>query len=104
MMSQPFYCLCMHCSHRKVSDKQCQRTSTVIKRIMHCGTTRRSLHNMRPRGAYCVPCIHNNDKGSAVVWWLMPRTSDPEVRGSSPTRVKPCCVLEQGTVTPQKYW
>ena len=23
-------------------------------------------------------------------------------RGSSPTRVKPCCVLEQGTFTPQK--
>ena len=26
------------------------------------------------------------------------------VRGSSPTRVKPCCLLEQGTFTPQKYW
>ena len=25
-----------------------------------------------------------------------------EVGGSSPTRVKPCCVLEQGTFTPQK--
>ena len=34
--------------------------------------------------------------------WLMPRTPDPEVGGSSPTRVKPCCVLEQGTFTPQK--
>ena len=32
---------------------------------------------------------------------LMPRTPDPEVGGSSPTRVKPCCVLEQGTFTPQ---
>ena len=42
--------------------------------------------------------------GSAVAWWLMPRTPDPEVRGLSPTRVKPCCVLEQGTFTPQKYW
>ena len=31
-------------------------------------------------------------------------TPDPEVGGSSPTRVKPCCVLEQGTFTPQKYW
>ena len=41
--------------------------------------------------------------GSAVAWWLMPRTPDPEVRGSSPTWVKPCCVLEQGTFTPQKY-
>ena len=29
-------------------------------------------------------------------------TSDTEVGGSSPTRVKPCCVLEQGTFTPQK--
>ena len=25
-------------------------------------------------------------------------------RGLSPTRVKPCCVLEQGTFVPQKYW
>ena len=41
-------------------------------------------------------------KGSAVAWWLMPRTLDPEVGGSGPTRVKPCCVLEQGTFTPQK--
>ena len=40
--------------------------------------------------------------GSAVAWWLMPRTPDPEVVGSSPTRVKPCCVLEQGTFTPPK--
>ena len=32
----------------------------------------------------------------------MPRTPDPEVGGSSPTRVKPCCVLEQGAFTPQK--
>ena len=39
-------------------------------------------------------------RGSAVAWWLMPRTPDPEVGGSSPTRVKLCCVLEQGTFTP----
>ena len=32
----------------------------------------------------------------------MPRTPDPEVGGSSPTQVKPCCVHEQGTFTPQK--
>ena len=32
----------------------------------------------------------------------MVNASDPEVGGSSPTRVKPCCVLEQGTFTPQK--
>ena len=43
-------------------------------------------------------------KGSGVAWWLMHWTPDPEVGGSSPTRVKPCCVLEQGTFTPQKYW
>ena len=41
-------------------------------------------------------------QGSAVAWWLMPRTPDPEVWGSIPTRVKPCCVLEQGTFTPQE--
>ena len=39
-------------------------------------------------------------EGSAVAWWLMPRTPDPEVGGSGPTRVKPCSVLEQGTFTP----
>ena len=37
-----------------------------------------------------------------MAWWLKPRTSDPEVGGSSPTRVKPCCVLEQGTFTSKK--
>ena len=37
-----------------------------------------------------------------MAWWLMPRTPDPEVGGSIPTRVKPCCVLEQGTFTPQE--
>ena len=42
--------------------------------------------------------------GSAVAWWLLRRTPDLEVGGSSPTRVKPCCVLEQDTFTPQKYW
>ena len=36
-----------------------------------------------------------------MAWWLIPRTPDPEVGGSSPTRVKTCCVLEQGTFTPQ---
>ena len=32
----------------------------------------------------------------------MPRTSDPDVGGSSPTQVIPCCVIEQGEFTPQK--
>ena len=32
----------------------------------------------------------------------MSRTPDPEVGDSSPTRVKPCCVLEKGTFTPPK--
>ena len=41
--------------------------------------------------------------GNAVAWWLMPRTPDPEVGGSSPTRVKPCCVIEQHLL-PKKYW
>ena len=40
---------------------------------------------------------------SSLAWWLRPRTPDLEVPGSSPTRVKPCCVLEQGTFTPPKY-
>ena len=45
--------------------------------------------------------------GSPVAWWLMPRTPDREIGGSSPTRVTPCCVLEQGIFTPQiprKRW
>ena len=37
---------------------------------------------------------NTNLLGSAVAWWLMPRNPFPEVGGSSPTRVKPCCVLE----------
>ena len=37
-----------------------------------------------------------------VAWWLMPRTLDIEVGGLSPAWVKPCCVFEQGTFTPQK--
>ena len=37
-----------------------------------------------------------------MAWWLMPRTPDLKVGGSSPTRVKLCCVLEQGKFTPQK--
>ena len=41
-------------------------------------------------------------RGSAVAWWLISRTPDPEVRGSSPTRDKQCCVLEQDTFIPQK--
>ena len=60
---------------------------------------------------YCFhvvrPCILLSfRKGSAVAWWLIPQTPDPEVGVgvSSPTRVKPCCVLEQGTFTPQKHW
>ena len=48
------------------------------------------------------PHPHIASLGSAVAWWLMPRTPYPEVGGSSLTRVKPCCVLEQGTFTPQK--
>ena len=55
------------------------------------------------RGIICkrliIPYI---EQGSTLAWWLTPRTPDPEVGGSSPTRVKPCCVLEQGTFTPQK--
>ena len=30
-------------------------------------------------------------KGGAVAWWLTPRTPDPEVGGSSPTRVAVLC-------------
>ena len=43
-------------------------------------------------------------EGSAVALWLMTRAPDREVGGLSPTRAKPCCVLEQDTFTPRKYW
>ena len=39
--------------------------------------------------------------GSTVAWWLMPRTPDPEVGGSSYTRVKPCCVLDKANLLPK---
>ena len=70
-------------------------------------TTRsNSLPGERQKACFCLylglPITYI--KGSAVAWWLMRRTPDPEVGGLSPTRVKPCCVLEQGTFTPQKYW
>ena len=49
--------------------------------------------------------IDLNKKGSAVAWWLMPRTPDPEVGGSSPTRVKQCCVsLSKAHLLPKNYW
>ena len=72
--------------------------------------SKRQWLNMRSPTASCIascrthsfkPCAITQ-LGSAVAWWLMPRTPDPEVGGSSPTRVKPCCVLEQGIFTPQK--
>ena len=33
----------------------------------------------------------NNCLGGAVAWWFTPQTPDPEVRGSSPTRVAVLC-------------
>ena len=42
-------------------------------------------------------------KGSAVAWWLMPRTPDPEVGGSGPTRVKPVVSLSKAQLLPKKY-
>ena len=36
-----------------------------------------------------------------MAWWLMPQTPDPEVGGSSPTRVKSCCVFEQAHLLPK---
>ena len=45
------------------------------------------------------PPVCKGERGGLVVnaW-----TPDSEVGGSGPTRVKPCCVLELGTFTPQK--
>ena len=56
------------------------------------------------------PSYPTSPRGSAVAWWLMPRTPDPEVGGSSPTGSNrfvslskahfPQKVLE----TPRKRW
>ena len=44
------------------------------------------------------------EEGGAVAWWLRSRTPDPEIGGSSPTQVRPCCVLEQDIYTLQKHY
>ena len=72
---------------RKLPFCMCENKSTDQLR---CNLYFRYIHSTIP------------NQGSAVAWWLMPRTPDPEVGGSSPTRVKPCCVLKQGIFTPQK--
>ena len=69
---------------------------------MFCAYTRTGYQVCVYRRTIGPVVLSNLDQGSAVAWWLMPRTPDPEVGGSSPTRFKPCCVLEQGTFTPQK--
>ena len=48
------------------------------------------------------PSLDGGERGGLVVN-ASDSGSDPEVGGSSPAQVKPCCVLEQGTFTPQKY-
>ena len=73
-------------------------------RYYNTGKRLRQILHARLRTKCSALRKHLYSKGRAVAWWLMPRTPDPEVGGSSPTRVKPCCVLEQGTFTPQKYW
>ena len=71
-----------------------------ISELFHWGSAKMTI----PHHAGLGVLRSKTYQGKAVAWWLMPRTPDPEVGGSSPTRVKPCCVLEQGTFTPQKYW
>ena len=76
--------------------------------------------NPMPRLVYVCTlyntCTHNNNQSNChkiqnktlfVTFKLRGahwpgRLADPEVGGSSPTRAKPCCVLEQGAFTPQK--
>ena len=51
----------------------------------------------------CLDCQLLNHTGGAVAWWLTPRTPDPEVGGSSPTRVAVLSLSK--TYLPQKkYW
>ena len=40
-------------------------------------------------------------RGSAVVWWLMPRTPDPEVGGSSPLGSNRVVSLSKAHLLPQ---
>ena len=39
---------------------------------------------------FCI-CENKDTVGGAVAWWLTPRTPDPGVGGSSPTRVAVLC-------------
>ena len=43
-----------------------------------------------PKLPECVQ-ISPKARGGVVAWWLSPRTPDPEVEGSSPTRVAVLC-------------
>ena len=104
----------MHVSNCCIAHISQPRSNTCSKNLPsnQMGSNSKVTENLRlyHAGFYAVGIVKAGLKelrhlffaGSAVAWWLMPRTPDPEVGGSSPTRVKPCCVLEQGTFTPQK--
>ena len=86
----------------------CYQLSRVMRKLAFCICENKCAEQLRSNCAadqlLCFRYIANTMplRGSAVAWWLMPRTPDPEVWGSSPTLVKPCCVLEQGTFAPRK--
>ena len=40
---------------------------------------------------HCSGVLQSNFRGGAMAWWLTSRTPDPEVGGSSPTRVAVLC-------------
>ena len=52
----------------------------------------------------CLDQLHLRELGERGGLVVNASAPDPEFGGSNPTRVKPCCVLEQGTFTPRKYW
>ena len=84
---------------------------------LECGIRERAsatlslhLHDKRIKTAYYIECMvykrtesfsGDGERGGLVV---NASDSGSRGRGSSPTRVKPCCVLKQGTFAHQKYW
>ena len=68
------------------------------------GKSRFGNNNNRP-SEFCHICMRNGhatQEGSAVVWWLMPRTLDPEVGGSSPFESNRVVSLSKAHLLPQK--
>ena len=84
----------VHMDHFLSFMRTCKKTKAQISSAV--------IARLRSTFVFATYSLHLAAMGSVLAWWLMPQTPDPEVGGTSPTRVKPCCVPEQGTFTPKK--